>query len=119
MLWCDTHAVNQHLLEISLDVADNAHAILIMNQARWHITNNLVTSEIITIMRLPPKSPELNPVENIWQLMSDNWLSNRVFKSYDDVFEGCCSAWLTLLHRRGKLCRSSDTMGAGDLISDG
>jgi transposase len=32
---------------------------------------------------LPSKSPELNPVENIWQFMRDNWLSNRVFKSYD------------------------------------
>ena len=39
----------------------------------------------ITILPMPPKSPELNPVENIWQFMRDNWLSNRAFKSYDDL----------------------------------
>ena len=35
-------------------------------------------------MFLPPRAPELNPVENIWQFMRDNWLSNRIFKTYDD-----------------------------------
>jgi len=41
----------------------------------------------ITLMPLPPKSPELNPVENIWQYMRENWLSNRVFRSYDDILD--------------------------------
>jgi transposase len=44
----------------------------------------------ITIIPPPPKCPELNPVENIWQYMRDNWLSNRVFKSYDDIGDHCC-----------------------------
>ena len=39
----------------------------------------------ITLLPLPPKCPELNPVENVWQFMRDNWLSNRVFTSYDDI----------------------------------
>ena len=46
---------------------------------------------------LPPKSPELNPVENIWQFMRDNWLSNRVFTSYDDILDHCCDAWNKLV----------------------
>ncbi|WP_445326837.1 transposase [Sphingobium sp. AN558] len=44
-------------------------------------------------MRLPPRRPELNPVENLWQFMRDNWLSNRIFKSYDDIVDRCCYAW--------------------------
>ena len=52
-----------------------------MDQAGWHMSNNLVVPGNITILPLPPKSPELNPVENIWHFMRDNWLSNRVFKS--------------------------------------
>jgi hypothetical protein len=48
-------------------------------------------------MPLPPKSPELNPVENIWQFIRDNWLSNRVFRSYDDILEHCCYAWNKLV----------------------
>ena len=41
-------------------------------------------------MFLPPRAPELNPVENIWQFMRDNWLSNRIFKTYDDIVALCC-----------------------------
>ena len=50
-----------------------------------------------TTSRHPLKSPELNPVENIWQFMRDNWLSNRVFKSYDDIVDHCCDAWNKLV----------------------
>jgi len=49
----------------------------------------------------PPwqRSPELNPVENIWQFMRDNWLFDRVFKSYEDIVDHCCYAWRTLQER--------------------
>src|SRR6266436_4900908 len=50
-----------------------------------------------TLVPLPPKCPELNPVENIWQFIRDNWLSNRVFRSYDDILEHCCFAWNKLV----------------------
>ena len=93
MPWCDTYAMTQHLAEIARHVDDDAHAILIMDQAGWHMSNNLVVPENITILPLPPKSPELNPVENLWHFMRDNWLSNRVFKSYDDIVDHCCDAW--------------------------
>ena len=55
----------------------------------------------ITILPLPPKSPELNPVENVWQFMRDNWLSNRVFKSYDDLVDHSCEAWNKLVDHHG------------------
>ena len=38
-----------------------------------------------------------NPVENVWQFMRDNWLSNRVFRSYGDILEHCCFAWNKLV----------------------
>ena len=47
----------------------------------------------ITLMSLPPKSPELNPVENVWQYLRQNWLSNRVFETYDDIIDDACEAW--------------------------
>ena len=97
MPWCDTYAMTQHLAEIARHVDADAHAILIMDQAGWHMSNNLVVPENITILPLPPKSPELNPVENLWHFMRDNWLSNRVFKSYDDIVDHCCHAWNTLV----------------------
>jgi len=48
-------------------------------------------------MPLPPKSPELNPVENIWQYIRGNWLSKRVFRSYRDILDHCCRAWNKLV----------------------
>ena len=82
-----------HLEEISYAVAPGAHAILVMDQAGWHTSGKLDVPANITILTLPPRSPELNPVENIWQFMRDNWLSNRVFSSHDDIVDHCCDAW--------------------------
>lgn len=60
------------------------------------MSNNLAVPENITIPPLPPKSPELNPVANTWQFMRDNWLSNRVFKSDEDIVDHCCYVWRLL-----------------------
>ncbi len=59
----------------------------------------LAIPDNITLMPLPPRSPELNPVENIWQFMRENWLSNRIFQSYDDIVALCCEAWNKLIER--------------------
>ena len=62
-----------------------------------HLSPQLVVPSNITIVPLPPKCPELNPVENVWQFMRENWLSNRVFQSYDDLLDHCCDAWNQLV----------------------
>ncbi len=100
---CNTFAMELHLEEISLAVAKNAHAVIIMDQAAWHTSGKLKVPDNITIVPLPPKSPELNPVENIWQFMRDNWLSNRVFKSYNDIVDHCCYAWNLLCDQPWKI----------------
>ena len=89
--------MNLHLVEIAAIVAPGAHAVLLVDQAGWHMSARLVVPSNITIVALPPKSPELNLVENIWQYMRDNWLSNRIFKSYDDLVDHCCEAWNKLV----------------------
>ena len=89
--------MNLHLQEISANVAPGAHAIVILDQAGWHLSKTLEVPDNITLLPLPPKSPELNPVENIWQFIRDNWLSNRVFMSYQDILDHCCYAWNSLI----------------------
>ena len=113
--------MNLHLREISLNVVPQAHAILILDQAGWHLSKALEVPDNITILPLPPKSPELNPVENVWQFIRDNWLSNRVFSSYDDILDHCCDAWNKLIQqpwiimsigsREWSLQRSSTQLG--------
>ena len=72
---------------------------LLMDQAGWHSSAKLEVPDNITIVLFPPRSPVLNPVENVWQFMRDNWLSNRVFTSYDDIVDHCCEAWNKLVDR--------------------
>ena len=95
--FCNTVAMNLHLAEISQAVANGAHAVLLMDQAGWHTSDKLDLPANISIVLLPPKSPELNPTENTWQFLRDNWLSNRVFKSAEDIVDHCCGAWNNLV----------------------
>ena len=67
MPWCDTDAMAAHLIEISAAVDPGTHAVLIVDQAGWHLTPKLAIPDNITVLALPPRSPELNPVENVWQ----------------------------------------------------
>jgi len=94
---CDSEAMELHLAEISRHVAPGAHAVLLLDQAGWHVSSKLDVPVNITLLPLPPKCPELNPVENVWQFMRDNWLSNRIFSSYDSVVDQCCEAWNRLV----------------------
>ena len=73
MPWCNTEAMTLHLAEISARVAPGRHAVLVVDQAGWHLSKRLVIPANITIVPLPPKCPELNPQENIWQFLRDNW----------------------------------------------
>jgi hypothetical protein len=94
---CHTEAMNLHLAEIATAVAPGAHAAVLLDQAGWHLSDRLAVPPNITLVPLPPRCPELNSAENVWQFMRDNWLSNRVFGSYDAIVEQCCDAWNRLV----------------------
>ena len=79
--WADAQAMQMHLDEISRHVARKAHAVVLMDRAGWHTTGKLKVPKNLTIILLPSRAPELNPVENIWQYLRANWLSNRVFET--------------------------------------
>lgn len=102
---CDSEAMTAHLAEISAMVAPGAHAIVILDQAGWHLSAALAIPANITLLPLPSRAPELNPVENIWKYLRDNWLSNRVFENYDDILDHCCNAWNRLIERPWKIIK--------------
>jgi hypothetical protein len=93
----DTWAMQLHLDEISANVAPGAHAVVLLDRAGWHTTKKLRRPDNLTLMPLPPRSPELNPQENVWQFLRQRFLSNRVFLTYDDIVEAVCDAWNRLL----------------------
>ena len=80
-------------------MAPGAHAVLLVDQAGWHVSPKLKVPDNITLLPLPPRSPELNPVENVWQFVRDNWLSNRIFTSYEEILDHSCGAWNKLIEQ--------------------
>ncbi len=101
--WANTEAMQLHLNEISKYVARKAHAVVLMDRAGWHTTGKLDVPKNLTIILLPSRSPELNPVENIWQYLRANWLSNRVFEDYDAILDAGCEAWNRLIDQPDKI----------------
>jgi DDE superfamily endonuclease len=89
----DTEAMNLHLAEIARQVDAQAHAVVILDQAGWHGARTLLVPENLTLLSLPPYSPELNPVENLWQFLKHNFLNSRVFADYQAIVDACCDAW--------------------------
>ena len=83
----------------------------LLDRAGWHITSKLDMPENITPIFLPSRAPELNPVENVWQYLRQNWISNTVFENYDAIVDAACDTWRKLtarprndhLHRNARL----------------
>lgn len=94
---CATPAMNAHLAEISRAVDPGAHAVQILDGAGWHVAADLVVPDNFTLLTLPSHAPELNPVENVWQFLRENWLGDRIFASYEDILDQCCEAWNKLV----------------------
>jgi transposase len=97
--FADTDAMNDHLAEISRTVAPDAHAALVLDKAGWHRAGALAVPDNISLLLLPSYSPELNPVENVWQYLRANWLAISVFHDYDAVVDACCDAWTRFAER--------------------
>ena len=93
MPFADTAAMNDHLAEIARTVAPGAHAVLVLDGAGWHGGHALKVPDNISLVLLPPYSPELNPVENVWQYLRANWLAISVFDDYHAIVDACCQAW--------------------------
>ena len=98
MPWVNSEAMSAHLAEISRCVHPDAHAVLVCDGAGWHQTGQRLTvPSNITLLRLPPYAPELNPIENVWQYLRANQLSVIVWDGYDAVVDACCNAWNWLM----------------------
>jgi transposase len=97
MPYAETSAMQLHLDEISRIVARGAHAVLLLDRAGWHTTGDLVIPKNLTLVFLPSRAPELNPVETVWQYLRQTWLSNRVFDTYESIIDAACEAWNRLL----------------------
>ena len=100
----DGETMNLHLAEISRNVTPGSHAVVLLDGAGWHQTGGkLKVPDNISLLKLPAYSPELNPVENVWQYLRQNQLSNRVSDGYDAIVDACCDAWNALTAEPGRI----------------
>ena len=95
--YADTDVMQLHLDEIRATSPRAAYAVLLLDRAGWHTIGKLDLPDNITPIFLPLRCPELNPVENVWQYLRQNWLSNRVFEDYDAIIDAACAAWRRLI----------------------
>jgi hypothetical protein len=93
-----SEAMTLHLAEISKQVGTQAHAVLVCDGAGWHRPGGrLRVPGNITLLRLPPYAPELNPMENVWEYLRGNQLSMTVWHTYTAILDACCHAWNSLM----------------------
>lgn len=82
--WVNTEIMNIYLSKLSEEYSDKT-VLLIMDQAGWHKSKGLNVPDNIQIDYLPPYSPELNPVERLWQWLRRKACRNRFFNNLDDL----------------------------------
>ncbi len=79
------------------------HAVLVLDQAGWHGAKALKVPANITLVPLPSYSPQLNPVQRVWEYLRERFLSHRLHQDFDAVLEAACRAWNRLTAETGRL----------------
>ena len=91
-----------HLQQISKETPEGRHAMVVMDGAGWH--QDFHELKNVSILKLPPYSQELNPIERVWRQLKQTSLSNRCYKGYEQIVEAGCIAWNALVAEKDKLC---------------
>jgi transposase len=96
-------AMSTFLAEFARTVPDDMHVVMVLDGAGWHNARALKVPECMTLVPLPPYSPELNPVERVWLYVRERFLSHRLLANYDAVVDACCRAWNALTAETGRI----------------
>lgn len=103
----DSPTMELFLEEFSKSISLGKHAVLVVDQAGWHKSLDLKIPINISFVFLPPYSPELNPIEQLWQQFKQGWFSNRCFEDYEEIVDIAVEAWNAFTSLPGaikKLC---------------
>lgn len=72
---------------------EDTHAVVVLDGAGWHHIGTDDLPATVSLVKLPPYSPELNPVERIWLHLRERFLSLRVLDDTEAIVTACCNAW--------------------------
>jgi len=99
MPYANGYGMQKHIEEIAKKIPKDRHAVLIVDGASWHSLDYNLSN--LTLIKIPPYSPELNPIEQVWSWIKQTHLSNRCYESYDDILESACAAWNAFTNKKG------------------
>ena len=89
----NSSVLNEFLKQISQEITFKKHAVIVLDQAGYHISKTLKIPENISLIHLPSYSPELNPVENLWHYFRSHYWSNGYYKDIDALCETAQVSW--------------------------
>jgi hypothetical protein len=98
-----TVAMNLFLAEFAQTLAPDDHVVMVLDGAGWHGSTALAVPDSLTLLPLPPYSPECNPVERIWLYLRERFLSLQVWPDQDAIIQACCDAWNVLADDLGRI----------------
>ena len=101
--YVNTQAMQEFLGRFTETIAQDEHVALVLDQAGWYGAGALVVPDNITLVPLPPYSPELNPVERVWLYLKERFLSHRLLADYDAIADAACRAWNRLVAETGRI----------------
>lgn len=107
---CNTDIMNLHLKDLSIYLGDKYHALLVVDGAGWHKSKALEVPDNITLIPLPPYSPELNPIECLWFWIKDKYLSNKVLTTIKEILDAGAEAWNALTPAKVKSVCCADNL---------
>jgi len=87
--WANTEMMNIFLSQVAEDFSDY-FILMLADQAGWHVSQDLKVPENIRLIKLPPRSPELNPAEHIWEELREKNFANRACRDLDEVEDYIC-----------------------------
>ena len=88
--YANTDMMNLFLAEVSRDFKDSLNVMLV-DQAGWHKSRRLKVPKNIILIQQPSHSPELNPVEHLWDDLREKGFHNEAFRSLDQVEQALCA----------------------------
>ena len=93
----NTQIINTFLEQFSATIPEGEHAVIIWDGAGFHTSKALCVPANVTLVQLPPYSPELNPIENLWHYLKSHYWSNRNYAGYDALEDAAMTAWRTVV----------------------
>ena len=89
----NTQVMNAFLEQFGRELPADVKAVMVLDRAGWHVAGTLVVPANVTLIHLPPKSPELNPTENLWHYLRSHFWSNRLYKTWEDLRQAAIDGW--------------------------